>query len=61
MKSGSFLKFGTVNCADAIVTVNVSPGSNVPLAGDVDKTRPFAENWVKWANKNKDKAVSVLD
>ena len=26
-----------------------------------DKTRPFAENWVKWANENKDKAVSVLD
>ena len=46
MKSGSFLKFGTVNCADAIVTVNVSPGSNVPLAGDVDKTRPFAISFV---------------
>ena len=26
-----------------------------------DKTRPFAENWVKWANENKDKAVNVLD
>lgn len=25
-----------------------------------DKTRPFAENWVKWANENMDKAVSVL-
>ena len=26
-----------------------------------DKTRPYAERWVKWANENKDKAVSVLD
>lgn len=26
-----------------------------------DKTRPFAERWVKWANNNKDKAVSILD
>lgn len=25
-----------------------------------DRTRPFAENWVKWANENMDKAVSVL-
>ncbi len=25
-----------------------------------DKTRPFAENWVKWANENMDKAVSIL-
>jgi threonyl-tRNA synthetase len=25
-----------------------------------DITRPFAENWVKWANENMDKAVSVL-
>ena len=25
-----------------------------------DKPRPFAENWVKWANENKDKAVSIL-
>ena len=25
-----------------------------------EKTRPFAENWVKWANDNKDKAVSIL-
>lgn len=24
------------------------------------KTRPFAENWVKWANDNMDKAVSIL-
>lgn len=26
-----------------------------------DKTRPFAERWVEWANNNKDKAVSILD
>lgn len=26
-----------------------------------EKTRPFAENWVKWANENMDKAVSILD
>ena len=26
-----------------------------------DKTRPFAENWVKWANDNMDKAVSILE
>lgn len=26
-----------------------------------DKTRPFAERWVEWANENKDKAVSILD
>ena len=25
-----------------------------------DKTRPFAERWIKWANENKDKPVSVL-
>jgi hypothetical protein len=24
-------------------------------------TRPFAENWVKWANENMDKAVSLLE
>ena len=26
-----------------------------------EKTRPFAENWVKWANENMDKAVSILE
>ena len=26
-----------------------------------DKTRPFAERWIKWANENKDRAVSILD
>lgn len=26
-----------------------------------DITRPFAERWVKWANKNIDKAVSILN
>ena len=26
-----------------------------------EKTRSYAERWVKWANENKDKAVSVLD
>lgn len=26
-----------------------------------DKTRPYAERWVKWANENMDKAVSVLE
>ena len=25
-----------------------------------EKTRSYAERWVKWANENKDKAVSVL-
>ena len=24
-----------------------------------EKTRPFAENWVKWANENPDKAVGI--
>jgi hypothetical protein len=23
-------------------------------------TRPKAENWIKWANENKDKAVGLL-
>ena len=26
-----------------------------------EKTRPFAENWVKWANENMDKAVGILE
>lgn len=26
-----------------------------------EKTRPFAEGWLKWANENMDKAVSILD
>ena len=26
-----------------------------------DKTRPFAERWVAWANENMDKAVSIFD
>ena len=26
-----------------------------------DKTRPFVERWIKWANENKNKAVSILD
>lgn len=26
-----------------------------------EKTRPFAENWVKWANENMDKAVSIWE
>lgn len=26
-----------------------------------EKTRPFAENWVKWANENMDKAVGLLE
>lgn len=26
-----------------------------------EKTRPFAENWVKWANENIEKAVSILE
>lgn len=25
-----------------------------------NKTRPFAEKWIKWANENMDKAVSIL-
>ena len=25
-----------------------------------DKTRPFAERWIQWANENMDKAVSIL-
>lgn len=25
-----------------------------------DITRPIAENWIKWANENMDKAVSVM-
>ena len=31
------------------------------IFGINDITRPFAENWIKWANKNMDKAVSVLE
>lgn len=26
-----------------------------------EKTRPFAENWISWANANPNKAVSILD
>lgn len=26
-----------------------------------EKTRPFAERWVEWANKNMNKAVSILE
>lgn len=26
-----------------------------------ERTRPFAERWVKWANKNMDKAVGILE
>ena len=26
-----------------------------------EKTRPFAENWVKWANENMDKTVGILE
>ncbi len=26
-----------------------------------DKTRPFAERWIEWANQNPEKAVSVLE
>ena len=25
-----------------------------------DKTRPFAERWIKWANENKDKTVGLI-
>ena len=25
------------------------------------ETRPYVERWIKWANENKDRAVSVLD
>lgn len=31
------------------------------IFGINDITRPFAENWIKWANENIDKAVSVLE
>mgnify|MGYP000150924124 FL=1 len=31
------------------------------IFGINDITRPFAENWIKWANENMDKAVSVLE
>ena len=26
-----------------------------------EKTRPYAERWIKWANENQDKAVSVFE
>lgn len=26
-----------------------------------EKTRPYAERWIEWANKNIDKAVSILE
>lgn len=25
-----------------------------------DKTRPYAERWIKWANKNPDKATGLI-
>ena len=25
-----------------------------------DKTRPYAERWIKWANENKDKVVGLI-
>lgn len=25
-----------------------------------EKTRPYAEKWIKWANENKDKAVGLI-
>ena len=25
-----------------------------------EKTRPYAERWIKWANENKDKAVGLI-
>ena len=25
-----------------------------------DKTRSYAERWIKWANENKDKAVGLI-
>lgn len=31
------------------------------IFGINDITRPFAENWIKWANENMNKAVSVLE
>lgn len=40
-------------------------GKGYIITGEVfglnDKTRPFAENWVKWVNDNMDKAVSILE
>ena len=26
-----------------------------------EKTRPYVKRWIKWANDNKDKAVSILE
>lgn len=40
-------------------------GKGYIITGEVfglnDKTRPFAERWVKWANKNPDKAVDLAE
>lgn len=40
-------------------------GKGYIITGEVfglnEKTRPFAERWVEWANKNTDKATSILD
>lgn len=39
-------------------------GKGYIIVGEVfglnEKTRPFAERWVKWANENPDKAVGLL-
>lgn len=40
-------------------------GKGYIITGEVfglnDITRPFAERWVKWANENMDKAISILE
>ena len=42
-----------------------SIGKNWILTNEIfglnDKTRPHAERWVKWANENIDKTVSILE
>ena len=51
------------------ISINVGSQFNVAdikaitkeVFGINDITRPFAENWIKWANGNMDKAVSVLE
>lgn len=40
-------------------------GKGYIITGEVfglnDKTRAFAERWIEWANKNIDRATSILD
>lgn len=44
--------------------VEESIGRGYIITGEVfglnDKTRPYAERWIKWANENPDKAIGLI-